>query len=114
MSAESFVGGVLRERWDDVARLYTSWSATGVQTSQRAYTPTENAEADQNAIAALRESNAATLRDRAAAALAANVAFAALANPSNAQVAAHVKILNKECSALIRLALGLLDDVTGS
>lgn len=56
--------------------------------------------------------NAETLRSRATAALAANATFLALASPSNVQVAAQVRTMTKEVNALIRLALGLLADVS--
>lgn len=56
--------------------------------------------------------NAETLRDRAAQALVANRTFLAIGAPSNAQVVAQVQRLTRECSALIRLALGAVDDVS--
>lgn len=61
-----------------------------------------------------RTANAATLRDRAAAALDANATFLAIGAPTQAQTLAHVKILTKESTALIRLALNLLDSVDGT
>ncbi len=56
--------------------------------------------------------NEATVRARAAAALTANATYLAIATPNNAQVAAQVRTLTKECSAVIRLLLGLLADVS--
>ena len=56
--------------------------------------------------------NAATLTDRAAAALAANATYLALATPTVAQSGAQVKLLTKDTNALIRLALGLLADIS--
>jgi hypothetical protein len=58
--------------------------------------------------------NGQTLRSRAQAALTVNAAFLALASPTNAQVVAQVQRVTKECSALIRLALNLMDDVSGT
>lgn len=60
------------------------------------------------------EENAATLRQRATAALDANTTFLALASPTNAQNAAQVRLLTRECSALIRMALNLLDSTDGT
>lgn len=60
------------------------------------------------------EQNALTLRDRATQALAANAAFLALGAPTNAQVLTQVQRLTRECSALIRLAVDLLDTTDGT
>lgn len=60
------------------------------------------------------EQNEVTLRDRATQALAANATFLALGAPSNAQVVAQVQRLTRECSALIRLAMNLLDSTDGT
>jgi hypothetical protein len=49
VTTTGYIDGVLRERWDDDARVYTTWDAGGVQTSQRPYTPEENARADAEA-----------------------------------------------------------------
>lgn len=53
--------------------------------------------------------NQATLRQRAETAIGANNTFLALASPTNAQTLAQVKLLTRECSAVIRLLLGKLD-----
>ena len=60
------------------------------------------------------EANQATLRERTKQALAANATFLAVGAPTNAQTLAQVRALTRECTALIRLLLGELDDVTGT
>lgn len=64
--------------------------------------------------APVEQSNREVLADRATAALTANAAFLALSAPTQAQTLAQVKTLTKECNALIRLALGLLDSTDGT
>lgn len=65
-------------------------------------------------IPTVEDINTETLRSRAAAALAANATFLALGAPTNAQVLAQVQRLTRECSALIRLAVNLLDSTDGT
>lgn len=66
-------------------------------------------------LAAQTESvNETTIRDRARTALTANDKFLALTSPTNAQVAAQVKLLTRECTALIRLAVRALDTIDGT
>lgn len=50
------------------------------------------------------------LRTKAVNAIAANATFMAIGSPSNAQVVAQVRLLTRECNALIRLALNIIDD----
>jgi len=114
VTRETWQEGVLRERWDDAARLFTAFNASGVQSSQRAFTAAENAQADTDVAAAAQITNATDLRTKALAALTANDTFLAIASPTNAQVAAQVKALTRECNALIRLTIGQLDTTTGT
>lgn len=58
--------------------------------------------------------NSATILQRAQAALDANAAFLALGAPTNAQTLAQVQLLTRECTGLIRIALGLTEDATGT
>lgn len=60
------------------------------------------------------ETTAADLRAKATTAIDTNVAYLAIASPSNAQVSAQVKVLTRECTALIRLLLNLTDTEDGS
>lgn len=60
------------------------------------------------------DTNKRTLVDRAAAALASNAAFLAIVTPTNAQVVAQVRLLTRECTALIRLAVNQLDTTDGT
>lgn len=63
---------------------------------------------------AVLDANATTLRSRAQRALNTNATFLALASPTNAQTLAQVRNLTRETSALIRLLLHQVDDITGT
>ena len=109
-----YIDETLRERWDETARTVTTWTATGALIGTRPYTAQESAAMDARTLAETAAANEATIRDRAAAALTANTTFLAIANPTNAQVVAHAKVLTREATALIRLALRLLDSASGT
>lgn len=63
---------------------------------------------------AAREDLLRAVQDRALSALDVNAAFLALASPTNAQLAAQVKALTRQSTALIRLVLGSLDSTDGT
>jgi hypothetical protein len=65
-------------------------------------------------VVPVEELNRATIEQRAQTALAANETFLALASPSNAQNAAQIKLLTRECQGLIRLAIKALDSLNGT
>lgn len=88
---------IVGERWiDDVTGAVT---ATGRRLVPKPGTPAANAQ---------------TLEQRALGALDANATYLALATPTNAQVAAQVTRLTRECSAVIRMLLGRTDDTAGT
>lgn len=57
--------------------------------------------------------NEREIQAKALAALAANAAYLDT-NPTNAQNVAQIKALTRQCNALIRLLLNMLDDVAGT
>lgn len=54
------------------------------------------------------------LRQKALTALDANATYLALVNPTNAQNLVQIQRLTRECSGLIRLLLGRLEDTAGT
>ena len=58
--------------------------------------------------------NQQTLQQKAQTALATNATYLGLASPTTAQAVTQVGVLTRECSALIRLLLGLLDSTQGT
>lgn len=98
-------------------------SVTGSASSTATKTVGHSAATDQQITDAIatastqfvdRDANGASLRDRAQQALAANATFLAIATPTNAQVVAQVQRLTRENNALIRLAVGALDDISNT
>lgn len=78
--------------------------------------PTADTAATAAAIKAAQtvDTNDRTIRQRLHTALDANAAFLALASPTNAQVLAQVRVLTRENTGLIRLALDALDAADGT
>jgi hypothetical protein len=73
------------------------------------------AEPARVAEAAKLTANFAALQQRARAALQSNAAFLALSPAQQqAQAVSHLALLTRECSALIRLILNLLEDLSGT
>lgn len=103
-------GGRIAE-WDSTTG-YTRWDASGTVVEQRPLTDAEAAIAAAQAAADLVEANGQTVQRRARTALTANATYLALAAPTNAQNAAQIQRLTRECSALIRLALADLATIT--
>jgi hypothetical protein len=88
---------------DGVTRRYRVTNAQGVEIGF-----------DDEHIPTPEETNAATLRANAQTALAANATYLAIATPNAAQIAAQVNRLTRECTAIIRLLLGVLDSTDGT
>lgn len=93
------------EEWDLSGGTYTKWDAAGTVITQRSLTPGEVSRYTPR----VEETNETTLRERADAAVAQNNTYLAIVTPTNPQVAAQVRLLTRECSALIRLLLNKLD-----
>ena len=96
--------GRLREQWDDTARTYRRWDASGALVEQRAYTTAENADADARAAQSTAAANEATITDQVRAAIDALIASRAtikstVLDPTNATInagpAPYIKALAK-------------------
>jgi hypothetical protein len=98
------------QTWDDTAREVSCLDETGTVISTRAYTASENENADRAVAAATVAANEATLHQQALTAMANNKTFLALTPPlTNPQVVAQVNALTRQVNALIRLATRSLD-----
>lgn len=106
---ETFLSGVIRERWDYSTRRYRRFAANGAVEEERPFTADEEALALAEEAEEVREGNDRTIRQRAQSALADNRTFLALGSPTNAQTLAQVRRLTQQNVALIRLALDQLD-----
>jgi hypothetical protein len=99
---------------DDTTSTVTTWNDAGTLLATRPYTPAETAQVAAEAAEQNRIANKLTIEDRAALALASNETYLAIASPSNAQNAAQIKLLTRECQGLIRLAIKALDSLNGT
>lgn len=102
------------QEYDSIAQTFTTWDQSGNQTSQRPLTAQEIAAFTAADTANQNSANADTIRSRAQNALTANATYLAIVSPTNAQVAAQVNLLTKECSGIIRLLLNLTDTTSGT
>lgn len=97
----------LRERWDDLARVYTAWNEDGVETTQRMFTSAENAVADEAAAVVNKDKNRVALLDRLADA---NATLRGIVNASsfnNSQRDETLRYLARVCVAQNRLIEGM-------
>lgn len=108
-----YVDNVLRERWNDATRTYTSYNAAGVQTSTRPYTAAENAAADAEIAAASAETNRRSIETALETALAELQTTIDATNASiNSNAAVHIKILARAARRIIRLLIRRYDGTT--
>lgn len=104
MSRQVFQNSVLREWWNDATRTYTTYNASGAQTSTRPYTAAEDAEADADAAVA----TAVTNEEQIVAAL--NTALGGLQtliDTSNATIKADPQIYIKDLARTLRRVIRL-------
>lgn len=103
MSMYSFYSsGVLKEKWDDVARTYTAYNTSGVQTSTRAFTPAENTAADERVAADNVRTNAVQIQLDLNAAL--NTLQTIIAD-TNANINANAAVPLKDVCRILRKSI---------
>lgn len=108
---DRWVDGVLREQWDETARVLTSWDEHGVQVEQRPYTAQENTAADARAVVETLAANEKSISAKLANDLAAMQAILDQTNADlNAGPAQELKDLAKAVRRLIRKVERILDD----
>lgn len=108
---DRWVDGVLREQWDETARVLTSWDKHGVQVEQRPYTAAENAQADARAAAETLVANEQSISTKLQQDLAAMQAILDQTNADlNANPAQEIKDLARAVRRLIRKVERILDD----
>ena len=105
-----FTNGVLRVKWDDDARVMSTYDDKGAQTSQRAYTADENRQADARVALSSAVINKDALLVKAANALSVNATFLAIASPTTAQAVTQVKALTRQVNAIIKLLVNDLSN----
>lgn len=113
MKRQIFSNSVLREEWDSVTRLYTTWDETGSQTGQRAFTTDEATSIDAEAAAVQADANEVALKTN----LGAGAVFDALRTvaagtgtfATNATRDAAIRTCARGLVILIRLTLRRLD-----
>lgn len=108
-----YVNEVLRERWNDTTRTYTSWNAQGVQTLQRAYTAAENAAADTAANIELSKTNRGAIEANILQDLATMQTIIDTPNATiNSSPASYIKDIARAMRRLERMALAKFDGTT--
>jgi hypothetical protein len=108
--------GVVRQKWDGFADppTYTEYGPDGTVVLSRPFNQAEMDRLAAELAARAQDDNRSTIRTKAMQALQANQNYLALTSPTNAQVAAQVKLLTREVSGLIRLVLDQVDTTEGT